>query len=804
MAFVDGSSTIQLGVFFRGQGTEQMASPATVALSLLMVGDLVKVARIKRAKATSPTRVRVDFTAAVDNNAALVDVDNWTIYSFNGKEFQPPTIHSVEVPSSAGATTKYVVLVLSEMHSGACYALLVNSATLGEGPELINDGDMEAVGLAQWTAIGSPTYLLKNPIPGGTAMSLGASATGDGFRPASSGGVLAGRAYMLAGTIFGGDGIPPLIDTTAGQVIWLAAYEDVAESSFEDGLGIGGHGNYRFFFIAKANGTIQFKSGDSGGETNWDNLSLKHVYGVGNSTGALITAGGIPLAKDVIEFIGIGVVPKVKMVIATSEIDVTVYFTERLATDPSTLVIAVASFTWNLGLTTISIEEIGPDFIRLRTTTQTGGALYQLTISGATIVDLAGNQMVVPVTMAMLGFLPGIPVEAVQRLRIYMFLLEGIRQADQDTGAQFVERFLKGPQAVWEATTQQIMAIPLIWNLELTPDTLLQYIKDIVGWTAKFNTITGKLPPEALRRLISVSVPFWKQRGIDDIIEDILRMVTGTRVRVLDWFWYRWILGETQLGEDHDGIDPWLISTPGQGPDAQTYVVRIVDDGKLDYAMIRDLLKLTRPLGERVEVYYVAFHDDFPVDNDNSQWSDFSGVSTVLNRHLRLLDDGIDEEAVVSLEAAVDWTDYTATFRIQGTGTFFMDVYRTEQPGQTYAYRIRVNTIDNLVTITDTSGGGDLDAYYFGPPNSPDPSLMEVIQPSVNYTFRVTVTPIIPDSSTNDIKVYWEANMVLHVQDAALEKGSIAVGHLAGGTVELSEVEMFLHPMKTDLVDINS
>lgn len=959
MAFIDGSATSQITFSLKGAGSELMTSASTSLLAFSGAGNLGKVTTVKRAKATSSTRIRVDFTAPVDNNQALVTPANWALYSFNDNEFQSPVVHAVEVPSSAGATTKYVILIVSEMHQGTTYALTINSDTLAFGPELISDGDMEAPNMDAWTPFGTNNYVAKIaawPGNGTQAMGVGTGQNGSGFAPATGGSLARERQYALQAKFYFGDGVLPVIsNSTVPHLEWkdkinvtatgtnltktggaVGAWDAGATSdpiilgtnvalefmtsennrtkaigfSHTDPAGgiVGidfavilgfntvtveqngvflttipggyvagsiwrmtlmagtvqlwrdgallytfpaspvyplravvsmfsisatvtnvylagpdtlepfwappvdpqlppavvapgdGAGNRVMFITPKTDGFIQFTYNDpanGGDECAWDDLSLRLVYGGGDSSAALITSLGFPVAKDVVFFSGMGVFPKVKVAIATTAIDVVITFTEPVAGD--TLVLNPNTFTFNNGLTVIDVEEIGPDFIHLRTSEQTPGTLYQLTIDHCTIADQSGNLFATPTIVAMIGFIQGDPAPVVQALDMYYFLLAGIRDEDQNNGGQFVQRLLVGPQQVWEATTRQALAIPQLWNLEVTPDIVLQYVKDIVGWTKKYDPITMKLTNDALRRLISVSVPFWKQRGTDDIIEDILRMITGTRVRVLDWFWYRWILGETQLGEDHDGIDPWLLSTPGEGPDAQTYVVRVVDDGTLDYDLINAVLRLTRPCGERVEVDYVNFQDDFPVDGAKDQWTDVSGLSDVSGRHLTLGDAGIDEETIATpsytQSQSVDWSNYTVTFRIKGTGDYYMDVYRTDVGGgQVNCYRIWVSISGGSITIDDTSGGGTLDAFY--------PT--EALQPNVHYTIRVVVTPLLPDSNVNDIKVYFEADMIMHDIDGANTQGTIGIGHAAGGTVSLSEVEMFFNPMKTDFIDINT
>lgn len=782
MAFVSAAATSQIDFVISGEGTETMASIATSDLSFLMSGNLLKATRLTRAKATSSTRIRVDFSAPVDNNVALVNVANWRLFSYNSAEFQAPTVMSVEIPPAAGIQAAFVVLVVSEMHEGTEYILLPNSVNIEFGAPLMDDSDFETAGsiTTYWTPVSGS---IQKVGIGGTEM---ARVSGT-FKSANGGRMHAGRPYVLTGQTGSDIGdLPTVTNSANGDIIWTAS------------IGPGNHmvkfagqsGDSFVFYTPPVTGFIYFNT--HAGLGLWDNLVLQTVYGVGDSSVALITSNGAPIAKDAVALLGMGISPKVKMVLATSEIDVTVFFTEVVATDVSLMTVDVSNFTFNNGLDVLSIDEIGSDYIKLRTSSQVEGELYQLTIDGVVISDMSGNKFANPAIVAMIGFLPGAPVEAFQKLQMYMFLLEGIRQEDQDNGNQFVERLFNGPQQLWEATTQQILAVPKIWSLEQTPDVVLPFLKDIVGWTKKLNPITDRMDADTLRRLISVSVPFWKQRGIDDIIEDILRLLTGTRVRVLDWFWYRWILDETQMSEEHDGLDPYLLDTPGEGPDVQTYAVRIVDNGNLDYVVIRNVLKLTRPIGERIEVAYIGFYDRFEVDGDKVQWLDTSGVSAVLNRRFSMTDEAIDEDTKVILEPAIDWADYVVTFRIRGDGSYYMDAYRFDS-GDVNAYRLVVafNGVISLLVLQD--GNSALLAQYIAAPGTFDPAAF--------HSFRIALTV---DAPNTNIKVYWDSNLIIEASDGTLSRGTIAVGHASGGTVEVSEVEMFFNPMKTDFIDINS
>ena len=421
-----------------------------------------------------------------------------------------------------------------------------------------------------------------------------------------------------------------------------------------------------------------------------------------------------------------------------------------------------------------------------------------------TIQDIAGNPLLTQST-AMIGFTPIPDIEAALSLKIYPFLIEIIREQDQSIGSRFVERFLEGPQNVWDIIHNKIIGIPILWNVAEIPDEFLKFLKRIVGWTVDLDSITSPLDFLTLRRLISASVAFWKKRGPEDSIEDILSLVTGARLRIWNWFDFRIVLDESAFGEDWNGFDPWMISLPGPpNEDQQRFNVRIVDDGTLNKTVVKDLVKLTRPSGERVEISYIRFLDLFQVDDDNSQWAnetdpfstgDSASKSAVDSGTMIVTPTVAGERAAafVSLSAAVDWTNYVTTWRIKGLDTRCI-FYRTSN-GDLYYTELEVSTnnmrLRKIVAGVDTSLGADVDMLV---------TLGLELESNVFYAIRVAA---VTEGGSTRITVFFESNLVFSVLDASHAAGAIGFGHDTSGTVELDEAELFFNPLFVEVIDIN-
>lgn len=144
---------------------------------------------------------------------------------------------------------------------------------------------------------------------------------------------------------------------------------------------------------------------------------------------------------------------------------------------------------------------------------------------------------------------------------LYRFIHRPIREADQKDGNQFVERYMFGMQREFEAAFDKIRKLTELYDPEKTPQPRL--LKDIVGLTKELDNITRDINDQDLRKLISLAVALWKQKGLEIGYVNIVRLFTGKNARVFNWFDYRMIVGEKSFGEEQLGEDSWIISKVG-------------------------------------------------------------------------------------------------------------------------------------------------------------------------------------------------------------------------------------------------
>jgi hypothetical protein len=821
MAFVNGGAVVSCGnVLIPTAGSMLLGSSAgasgTAQLGPVnLVGNLIKPVIIKTARAVSSTRIRVEFSRAVLSNSALADPSNYAVKAVNtGADI---AITGIDVPNGTQVNT--VDILVSEMTqwdgtSAATYLLSINSSSIALGPQLVNDWNMELAGVANW-----PAYL------GATLAKVAGSPSGTGTQvlEVQGGTTLAGAKQLgtfIVGAYYRVSAWWKNSLLTAAPAIGFGSPTLLSQCFLQ---GNSGQTSFGFHSIDIAATALDLFVGRDGGgsasRAQFDDVSVQRWTPAGGGSIEIADSEGISVAPDPFGFTGLGTAPTVVVAYATDKNTIVVQFSESILDLGS--IRTVGAYTANLGLTISAVLSVDVDSVTLKTSNQTPGQLYTLTLTG-TWYDKALNALASPTNTPVLGFVTPAAIPALLRLSMYNFLIQGIRDADQtDAGARFIERFFMGPQTIWTQTIQTIFDIPKIWSASDCPDELLQYLKRIVGWTVETDTITEALDFATLRRLIAASVRFWKTRGPESSIEDLLLLTTAARSYIQNWFTLRFIADEVFLGEEHgEGTDPWLLSTPGEGdPDAWTYNIRIVDDGSLNHQLVRDIAKLTRPTGERVLITYLGFLDRFETDGDLTQWS--FPVSTgmthiVSGGKLRMETSNSSQRyGWVDVSGNQNWSSYVVswTFKTNMNQCEFI-FYGVGDPSVAdladYYYALLNTDADattpNRIRIAKRVAGAattlaDVTLY--------PGTFNERICIDTTYTLRVEVCPANAGSSLNSISVYLDGELVASLTtDGTFSQGALGIrprSDLAGTKYfDLLELEMFFLPRSFDFIDLGN
>jgi len=146
---------------------------------------------------------------------------------------------------------------------------------------------------------------------------------------------------------------------------------------------------------------------------------------------------------------------------------------------------------------------------------------------------------------------------------IYMFFIQSIRDADQAEGGLLLLRWLDQMQNEWGELWWKILELPTLYNVDETSVEALRHVKALAGLSGEMNFLTGGLTDAELRLLVSIAVQMWKVRGTELGIQTILRTILTNLVRVDNWFRFRTLQYEWELGwADAEDVDLWLTDRP--------------------------------------------------------------------------------------------------------------------------------------------------------------------------------------------------------------------------------------------------
>lgn len=391
-------------------------------------------------------------------------------------------------------------------------------------------------------------------------------------------------------------------------------------------------------------------------------------------------------------------------------------------------------------------------------------------------------------------------------VKAYDFLIKTLRDEDRLRGNDFLRRFFEGIQDVWQETSDQIQKLPELTSPVLCPDDLLQYLKNVVGWTKKLDPVTKNLTAPVLRRLIGASAELWKNRTCEDSILDIVNLLFTPYARIWNWFDVRWITGvasppATVLGEHRLGRDPYLVTFPSLVPGGGEYqtVIRVVMPE--DRELFKDVMNLMRPAGEYFLIVYLLFLEEFNVDTELSQWALSMGTSfpVVADGHVHMTDDTQQECLSVAVDGSSAWEDFVIYARIQGKGpgapgleTGFGVVINYD-PATDNGTLLLLDVQANAIQLKTMTAGVEVTVA-----TADLTPLGVIVQDDIWYGLRIQASPT--GGGVGDIKVYLDGVLAM-VESDAVVPGTVGVYHSDGCEAVCDEFEVMGLPCETDLIE---
>ena len=285
---------------------------------------------------------------------------------------------------------------------------------------------------------------------------------------------------------------------------------------------------------------------------------------------------------------------------------------------------------------------------------------------------------------------------------IYEFLHKPLRDIDSKKGQNFLERFLVGMQNEFENMQGRINTLSTLNDPATIRADLLLFLKDIVGFTNELNNITQDLSENDLRKLITLAVALWKQKGTETGYANIIRLFVGKTARIFNWFDFRFIVGEKAFGEEQLGEDSWLISVPGVEGSSDTsnnVVALFTFEGNLkDRSLTQNDANGTSPFNfystpptgfPAGSEHFIAFQGGVATVNNSSQY-DLSGDFTI----------------EFFFKSNISEGNKTIVYKLDGSGKGFK--IEIDKAAKTVSYTVSDGTVtlsDSLVTTFDLDNG---------------------------------------------------------------------------------------------------
>ena len=415
-------------------------------------------------------------------------------------------------------------------------------------------------------------------------------------------------------------------------------------------------------------------------------------------------------------------------------------------------------------------------------------------------------------------------------------LIRPVREADASDGGNHLRRYLQGPQSISDlfqylvrGTEARGVVVPDLIDFAEPPEfglwptpaslppglireidparcrsDLLQYLKDHVGFTRELDSITSRLSIADLRRLIAVAVALWKQRHTERGLLNVIRFLTGRDAVFTNWFGFRWLLGETLLGEEQlvAGGDSWIIGGDVSVYDEFFSNLRVMDDGTLDELLLIDLVRLMRPMSERIEVFLLDFLDTF--DLDLSRWTVVTGAPPTIVDGEMVIPNGGTEEAVVPIFTGTPsaQTNYIliTLFRTIGVANRFFARWYIEDPGQDYfEFTVDPNQSGGGSVLTLQRFVGGVATHTIGL----NPVAFSIID-GANYKLRLETINLV--GPLVQVKVYIDNNLAF---DETFPSGPPGFGNFqfgafgTGAGAVVDNVESWRSPARFATVGIN-
>ena len=291
--------------------------------------------------------------------------------------------------------------------------------------------------------------------------------------------------------------------------------------------------------------------------------------------------------------------------------------------------------------------------------------------------------------------------------------------------------------------------LPALFEVTNIDYKWLKYLKPLLGFTT--NLYLGAIKEAELRRLLTLSIPFWSKKPSElGIIENPIRMVSGNNYRTMNFFDYRMVTDELILGEEMGNFDPWCIDFWGKV--ARGLTVHIADGDPRKFTIEAGL-----PLGIFFTTYdyrYLVIEDgiaaktyainacnpystygtiieDFPVGSEGEYAGSLYGAMDEYLSEVRLVDDSVGILTYNNLTSGTFYVGDIVTGVISGATGVITTVNSTSTLGSITLKHVYKRFVSNeIITSLPGAASATVEGELDGVMNRKLlRSLIEVVRP---------------------------------------------------------------------------
>jgi len=207
---------------------------------------------------------------------------------------------------------------------------------------------------------------------------------------------------------------------------------------------------------------------------------------------------------------------------------------------------------------------------------------------------------------------------------IYKLLPQFTRMVDQEQGLKLLERYLQGMTNIWDSMAERIEDLRGLMNPLNIPDAVLRHVFPLLGFGGDLSYVWNALSPTDQRRLIFAAIPLWRASSTEAAIRIAARFLSGKPFFVRGVHDFLPVADDLLIGVSYNSKAIWVVGEDPSPFNMDSIDLHIVDEGDIDHTLLRNLLDITRPAGEKIVIVYADFLDRFR-DDTLSQWTELSG-----------------------------------------------------------------------------------------------------------------------------------------------------------------------------------